>query len=69
MKRLFLSALLAVLFASTAKADFDDGLAAYEEGDYAAALREWRPLADEGDLDAQFYLGGKEPSWDTPGSR
>ena len=24
---------------------------------YATALREWRPLADEGDLDAQFYLG------------
>ncbi len=57
MKRLFLSALLAVLFASTAKAGFDNGLAAYEEGDYVAALREWRPLADEGDLDAQFYLG------------
>ncbi len=24
---------------------------------YATALREWRPLAEEGDLDAQFYLG------------
>ncbi len=24
---------------------------------YAAALREWRPLAEEGDLDAQLYLG------------
>ncbi len=24
---------------------------------YAAALREWRSLAEEGDLDAQFYLG------------
>jgi hypothetical protein len=57
MKRLFLSALLAVLLAGAAKADFDDGLAAYEEGDYAAALREWRPLAEAGDLDAQFYLG------------
>ncbi len=57
MKRLFLSALLSVLLVGTASADFDAGLAAYEEGDYAAALREWRPLADEGDLDAQFYLG------------
>ncbi len=57
MKRLVLSAWLSVLLAGTASADFDAGLAAYEAGDYAAALREWRPVAVEGDLDAQFYLG------------
>ncbi len=57
MKPLFLSALLSVLLIGTASADFDAGLAAYENGDYAAALDEWRPLADEGDLDARFYLG------------
>ncbi len=57
MKALLLSALLAAFFVSAARADFDVGLAAYEEGDYAAALRAWRPLANEGDLDAQFYLG------------
>ena len=57
MKRLVLSALLSVLLVGTASADFDAGLAAYEAGDYAAALHELRPLADEGDLDARFYLG------------
>ena len=57
MKRLILSALFSILLVGTARADFDAGLAAYEEGDYAAALHEWRPLAEEGDLDARFYLG------------
>ncbi len=57
MQRLALSALFSILLVGTASADFDAGLAAYEAGDYAAALREWRPLADEGDLDARFYLG------------
>ncbi len=35
----------------------DAGNEAYERGDYATALSEWRPLADQGDADAQFYLG------------
>ena len=38
-------------------ADFDKGLAAYESGDFATALREWRPLAEQGNADAQFNLG------------
>src|SRR5216684_1314717 len=33
------------------------GLDAYRNHDYAAALRYWRPLADEGDATAQGYLG------------
>jgi TPR repeat protein len=49
--------LLAVLLATAARADFDAGLTAYDEGDYATALGEWRPLADDGDPGAQFYLG------------
>ena len=28
--------------------DFQKGLAAYESGDYATALREWKPLAKQG---------------------
>jgi TPR repeat protein len=28
---------------------FEDASAAYERGDYATALRLWRPLADQGD--------------------
>ena len=38
-------------------ADFATGLAAYERRDYAAAIREWQPLADAGDASAQFNLG------------
>ncbi len=30
---------------------------AYENGDYAIALKEWRPLAEQGDADAQNALG------------
>ena len=49
---------VALLFsAGSAWADFDDGLAAYQRGDYATALKEFRPLAEQGDAGAQQYLG------------
>jgi len=37
--------------------DFYTGLAAALRGDYATALQEWRPLAEQGDASAQFNLG------------
>ncbi len=37
-------------------AGFDEGEAAYQRGDYATALREWRPLAGQGHAEAQFKL-------------
>jgi len=37
--------------------DFSAGLAAYNKGDFAAALKEWKPLADTGSRDAQYNLG------------
>ncbi|MAG00089.1 MAG: hypothetical protein CL388_02625, partial [Acidiferrobacteraceae bacterium] len=37
--------------------DFDKGLAATQSGHFATALREWRPLAEQGDARAQFNLG------------
>jgi len=37
--------------------DFDKGLDAYQRGDYAAALQEWRPLAEQGFPSAQYRLG------------
>lgn len=37
--------------------DFDKGLAAARVGDYETALLEWRPLAAQGDADAQYNLG------------
>jgi TPR repeat protein len=39
-------------------ADLQKGLTAYESGDYATALREWTPLAKQGNADAQYNLGG-----------
>ena len=37
--------------------DFGKGLAAARAGDFAAAISEWRPLADDGHAEAQFNLG------------
>jgi TPR repeat protein len=35
----------------------EDGYAAWNDGDYSTALREWQPLAEEGDVDAQSAVG------------
>ena len=37
--------------------DLQKGLAAAQKGDFATALGEWRPLAEQGDADAQCNLG------------
>ena len=37
--------------------DFHKGMEAYQLGDYAAALSEFRPLVEEGNAEAQLYLG------------
>jgi uncharacterized protein len=38
-------------------ADFEKGLTAAQSGDFATALREWKPLAEQGDAVAQYNLG------------
>ena len=38
-------------------ADFQAGLDAYQAGDYATALKEFRSLAEQGNVDAQYNLG------------
>ena len=43
--------------AAPALADMQAGLQAAEQGDYATAYYEWKPLADEGDPDALFNIG------------
>jgi hypothetical protein len=51
---------IAVLIGSAGvswSADFQKGLTAYQRGDYATALREWTPLAEQGVADAQYNLG------------
>ena len=46
-----------VLAVPAAGQDFDKGLEAAQSGDYATALREWRPLADAGYASAQNNVG------------
>ena len=36
----------------SASDDLQKGAAAFLSGDYATALREWRPLAEQGDADS-----------------
>ena len=48
--------LVAIGGAATA-GPLEDAVAAYQRGDYVTALRLWRPLAEQGDADAQFHLG------------
>ncbi len=38
-------------------AGLDEGAAAAKRGDHATALREWRPLAEQGHAEAQYNLG------------
>ena len=49
---------IAVLFggagvSASASADYQKGWTAANSGDFATALREWTPLAKQGDADAQ----------------
>ena len=52
-----LAGLFLVMAVAPARADYDDAIKYYEHGDYAGALRELRPLAQQGNLDAQAKLG------------
>ena len=40
-----------------ARTDFEVGWQAYQEGDFATALRIWLPLAEAGDPLAQYNIG------------
>ncbi|MSO73363.1 MAG: sel1 repeat family protein, partial [Rhodospirillaceae bacterium] len=51
-----LSLLLASVSVCSAQ-DFAKGVAAYNAKDYATALKEWRPLAEQGNASAQYNLG------------
>ena len=52
-----LAVVLLAGLAGPAGADFEAGMAAIERGDYGAALRELRPLAEQGHAQAQYKLG------------
>jgi len=53
-----LGAVIALCLAGAAAAGpFEDGQAAYANGDYQGAVQIWRPLAERGDPRAEYMLG------------
>jgi TPR repeat protein len=52
-----IAAAAAILLATSALAGVKEGVDAWQAGNFGAAVKEWRPLADQGDSDAQFNLG------------
>jgi TPR repeat protein len=57
MRVLLLAVVVIFALAAPTRADVEDGLAAAARGDYATALKEWLPLAKQGNADAQYNLG------------
>ena len=56
--RLCAAAVLSLSLVAPAVADsFDDALAAFDKGDYATALRLFRPFAEQGRASVQYNLG------------
>ncbi|GAA4763753.1 hypothetical protein GCM10023219_05240 [Stakelama sediminis] len=51
------STVLLIAVAAPALADVKEGIDAWERGDYAKAVAEWRGPAERGDADAEFNLG------------
>ncbi len=57
MKRVALAVAILTALATPAWADYQAGVAAHSRGDYAIALQEIKPLAEQGNSDAQTFLG------------
>ena len=57
LRSLLTLAVLAVPAALSAQTSVKAGVEAWQKGDYAAAIANWRPLAEKGDADAAFNLG------------
>ena len=57
LKRLLLTVGMCCLIATANAAPIDDAWDAYNRSDYAQALRLYRPLAEKGDVDAQYKIG------------
>ena len=54
---LILATLLSLIFTQVSAQDYNKGFEAYKAGDYATALQEWKPLAEQGKASAQANLG------------
>ena len=59
IKKIITGLTLSLLLASgmASAADFNKGLNAFNSGDYKTALAEWIPLAEQGDVYTQNFLG------------
>lgn len=57
MRTIGIGATALLFVAAPAVADVKAGVDAWAKGEFVAAVREWRPLAEGGDPDAQFNLG------------
>lgn len=58
MRKFLASVAILFTLSGTAQAqDWDKGRLAWLAGDYATALQEFRPLAEQGNVNAQFALG------------
>ena len=48
---------LALLLPLLAHAGFDEGVEAYAQAEYAKALAEFKPLAEQGDMGSEYFMG------------
>jgi|FLOH01.1.fsa_nt_gi hypothetical protein len=56
MKILLLTLFLSFSSIGISYADFQNGMNAFDKGEYKVALKEFKPLANHGDIDAQNNL-------------
>ena len=57
MRTILMIVLFVAIAVSVSAQDFNRGVDAYRSGDYATAMNEWRPLAEQGNMVAQYALG------------
>ena len=57
LRRLLFILALCLIIAPSAWGDYQDGRTAYNRGDYATALKELLPLAEQGHAGAQYFIG------------
>jgi TPR repeat protein len=57
MKRIFCVVALIFGLSAAAWADYESGAVAFLDGDYNTAFQELKPIAEQGNANAQFFLG------------
>jgi len=57
MKQILCVVALIFAFSAAARADYESGAVAFLDGDYNTAFQELKPIAEQGNANAQFFLG------------